>query len=108
MSLRVLLYLVAKLTTLTGMGRDVSEQMAQGKTWDSNAITPGQLHPSTSLEPSVAYSLTGTPFMDLLAASMRYWVARKLNTDPGWRDVRCCRSSSPGLPVLRRMHSSKS
>lgn len=36
------------------------------KTWDSNAITPG------------------TPFMDILAASLRYWVAYKLNTDPLW------------------------
>ena len=40
--------------------------MAQKKTWDSNAITPG------------------TPFMDILAASLRYWCAYKLNTDPAW------------------------
>jgi hypothetical protein len=40
------------------------------KTWDSNAITPG------------------TPFMDILAASLRYWVAYKLNTDPAWAKVR--------------------
>ena len=39
------------------------------RAWDSNAITPG------------------TPFMDLLAASLRYWVAHKMNTDPGWRDL---------------------
>lgn len=39
------------------------------KTWDSNAITPG------------------TPFMDILAASLRYWVAYKLNTDPAWKNV---------------------
>lgn len=25
--------------------------------------------------------------MDLLAASLRYWVVQKLNTDPGWKNV---------------------
>ena len=39
------------------------------KTWDHNAITPG------------------TPFMDILAACLRYWVAYKLNTDPAWEKV---------------------
>ena len=42
---------------------------AQKKTWDSNAITPG------------------TPFMDILAASLRYWCAYKVNTDPAWEKV---------------------
>lgn len=40
------------------------------KTWDSNAITPG------------------TPFMDTLAASLRYWVSYKLSTDPGWAKIK--------------------
>lgn len=40
------------------------------KTWDSNAITPG------------------TPFMDILASSLRYWVAYKLNTDPAWEKLK--------------------
>lgn len=40
------------------------------KVWDSNAITPG------------------TPFMDILALSLRYWIAYKLNTDPAWANVR--------------------
>jgi 5'-3' exoribonuclease 2 len=45
------------------------------KTWDSNAITPG------------------TPFMDILASSLRYWTAYKLNTDPAWAKVGMLRPS---------------
>jgi len=52
------------------MGKDIPEDQKTKEAWDSNAITPG------------------TPFMDLLAASLRYWVVRKMNTDPNWRDVR--------------------
>jgi 5'-3' exoribonuclease 2 len=51
------------------MGKEVSEEERNKKSWDSNAITPG------------------TPFMDLLANSLRYWVVKKLNTDPGWKNV---------------------
>lgn len=40
------------------------------KTWDSNSITPG------------------TPFMDLLAASLRYWVKYKSTTDPAWEKLK--------------------
>ncbi|KAI4861390.1 exoribonuclease Dhp1 [Hypoxylon rubiginosum] len=40
------------------------------KAFDSNAITPG------------------TPFMDILAGSLRYWCAYKLNTDPGWANTK--------------------
>ena len=42
----------------------------QKKTWDSNQITPG------------------TPFMDTLAKSLRYWCAYKINTDPAWATVK--------------------
>lgn len=52
------------------MGKTLSEEERNKKAWDSNAITPG------------------TPFMDLLAASLRYWVVLKMNQDPGWKDVR--------------------
>jgi 5'-3' exoribonuclease 2 len=48
--------------------QDLEEHVVQ-KTWDSNVITPG------------------TPFMDILAASLRYWIAYKLNTDPAWEKV---------------------
>lgn len=48
------------------MGKDLSEEFKGEKAWDSNAITPG------------------TPFMDKLAKSLRYWVRKKLNEDPGW------------------------
>ena len=40
------------------------------KAFDSNSITPG------------------TPFMDILASSLRYWCAYKLNTDPGWANMK--------------------
>ena len=40
------------------------------KTWDSNSITPG------------------TPFMHLLAASLRYWVSYKSSTDPAWEKLK--------------------
>jgi 5'-3' exoribonuclease 2 len=40
------------------------------KVFDSNSITPG------------------TPFMDILAGSLRYWCAYKLNTDPAWAKMK--------------------
>lgn len=54
----------------SAMGKTISDEEKNKKSWDSNAITPG------------------TPFMTLLAQSLRYWVAQKLNTDPGWKQVR--------------------
>ena len=53
-----------------GVVHEDATAMAQKKTWDSNAITPG------------------TPFMDILAASLRYWCAFKVNTDPAWEKVK--------------------
>ena len=53
-----------------GVVHEEATSMAQKKTWDSNAITPG------------------TPFMDTLAASLRYWCAYKANTDPAWEKVK--------------------
>ncbi|CAE6439706.1 hypothetical protein ACGC1H_000817 [Rhizoctonia solani] len=50
------------------LGHPVSEETTR-KPWDSNAITPG------------------TPFMDLLAQSLRYWVVQKQNSDPGWKNL---------------------
>ena len=52
------------------MGKTISEDDKDTIPWDSNAITPG------------------TPFMELLAKSLRYWVVQKLNNDPGWKQVR--------------------
>jgi 5'-3' exoribonuclease 2 len=51
------------------MGKELSEDEKSKESWDSNAITPG------------------TPFMDLLATSLRYWAVHKINTDPGWKQV---------------------
>jgi 5'-3' exoribonuclease 2 len=51
-------------------GDDAEETEQPKKAWDSNVITPG------------------TPFMRLLAQSLRYWVAYKLNTDPMWANLK--------------------
>ena len=57
------------LKSQNGGVHEFADSVAQKKTWDSNAITPG------------------TPFMDLLAASLRYWAAYKVNTDSAWAKV---------------------
>lgn len=57
------------LKMLKAGGKEIHESLENKKVWDSNAITPG------------------TPFMDTLATSLRYWVAYKLNTDPAWAKV---------------------
>lgn len=60
----------AALEEWKAAGLPVTDEATESKkVWDSNAITPG------------------TPFMDLLASSLRYWVAKKLNTDPGWKNL---------------------
>lgn len=51
------------------MGQTITEDEKNKVAWDSNAITPG------------------TPFMDLLAQSLKYWVVQKMNTDAGWKNV---------------------
>lgn len=48
---------------------ETDESIAK-KAFDSNTITPG------------------TPFMDILAISLRYWCQYKLNTDPGWAKLK--------------------
>ncbi|KAG1786321.1 5'-3 exoribonuclease [Suillus plorans] len=51
------------------MGKIITDDEKKKESWDSNAITPG------------------TPFMNLLTASLRYWVVEKMNADPGWKDL---------------------
>ena len=68
MSTSVLLAISRSKSLLSAMGKQVSDDEKK-ESWDSNAITPG------------------TPFMHLLASSLRYWVAQKMNMDPGWKDV---------------------
>lgn len=73
------------------MGKTLSEDEKNKTSWDSNAITPG------------------TPFMELLASSLRYWVVRKMNTDPGWKEVMSdarCSLVSPSYLALRWKSSS--
>ena len=77
------------------MGKTMSDEYKSEKAWDSNAITPG------------------TPFMDLLANSLRYWVAYKMNVDPGWANLQVIISdaSVPGegehkiMDFVRRQRS---
>lgn len=47
-----------------------SAEAVAKKAFDNNSITPG------------------TPFMDILASSLRYWCQYKLNTDPGWAKLK--------------------
>ncbi|KAJ5291215.1 5'-3' exoribonuclease 2 [Penicillium angulare] len=61
--------LLARQRAQKGEDAIMQEEVVQ-KTWDSNVITPG------------------TPFMDILAASLRYWIAYKLNTDPAWEKMK--------------------
>jgi 5'-3' exoribonuclease 2 len=70
---------VNALTPSVAMGKKVSDEEKTKQAWDSNAITPG------------------TPFMDLLAASLRYWVVQKMNTDPGWKNVSHCIAFRPRI-----------
>ncbi|TEB10909.1 putative 5-3 exonuclease [Coprinellus micaceus] len=58
------------------MGKEITDKDKDKKAWDTNAITPG------------------TPFMDLLAASLRFWVVQKMNKDAGWRNMQVIISDS--------------
>ncbi|KAA8898576.1 hypothetical protein TRICI_006532 [Trichomonascus ciferrii] len=51
-------------------GEVIDDAIKGKKAWDTNSITPG------------------TPFMEILATSLRYWVAYKLNNEPGWKDLK--------------------
>ncbi|KAJ6539062.1 XRN 5'-3' exonuclease N-terminus-domain-containing protein [Mycena capillaripes] len=60
------------------MGKEITDgDRKEG--WDTNAITPG------------------TPFMELLATSLRYWVVQKMNSDPGWKNIQVLISDA-GVP----------
>lgn len=65
-----------KMEEMEKRGEVIDEGIRHKKTWDSNAITPG------------------TPFMDILAESLRFWVAFKLANDPGWSKLQVIISDS--------------
>ncbi len=65
-----------KMEEMESRGEVIDESIRHKKTWDSNAITPG------------------TPFMDILAESLRFWVAYKLANDPGWSKLQVIISDS--------------
>ncbi|KAG8887726.1 5'-3' exoribonuclease 2 [Tulasnella sp. 332] len=58
------------------MGNVVPYGVLSKKSWDQNVITPG------------------TRFMSLLAASLRYWVVLKMNSDPTWKNLHVIVSDS--------------
>ena len=51
------------------LGEEYDNSASQRK-WDTNVITPG------------------TQFMSFLAECLKYWVAYKLDTEPGWKDLK--------------------
>ncbi|KAK9457117.1 exoribonuclease 2 [Dipodascopsis uninucleata] len=58
------------LEEMEALGKIIDDSLKGKRSWDTNVITPG------------------TPFMDLLALSIRYWTTFKLNNDPGWKNVK--------------------
>jgi 5'-3' exoribonuclease 2 len=58
------------LAQAEAQGQVIDEALKGKRRWDSNVITPG------------------TPFMKVLAKSLRYWTVYKLNNDPGWKDLK--------------------
>lgn len=62
--------LLQRQQSQNGESQESFEEAVIKKTWDTNQITPG------------------TPFMNVLALSLRYWVQWKLNTDPAWEKLK--------------------
>ncbi|PRT53837.1 5'-3' exoribonuclease 2 [Wickerhamiella sorbophila] len=59
-----------KIAEARRRGEEIDEAIHGKKAWDTNVITPG------------------TPFMEFLASSLRYWISFKLNSDPAWKDLK--------------------
>ncbi|KAJ8099407.1 XRN 5'-3' exonuclease N-terminus-domain-containing protein [Lipomyces tetrasporus] len=58
------------LEEMEAKGKAIDDSIKEKRSWDTNVITPG------------------TPFMDKLATAIRYWTIYKLNSDPGWKELK--------------------
>ncbi|KAK9235589.1 XRN 5'-3' exonuclease N-terminus-domain-containing protein [Lipomyces kononenkoae] len=58
------------LEEMEAKGSIIDGSIKDKRSWDTNVITPG------------------TPFMDKLATAIRYWTIYKLNSDPGWKELK--------------------
>ncbi|GBC03146.1 hypothetical protein RclHR1_00050054 [Rhizophagus clarus] len=69
-----------EIERIEASGQSIDQEVKSKKSFDSNCITPG------------------TPFMARLAVCLRYWIADKLNTEPGWKNLKVILSdaSVPG------------
>ena len=75
-----------------GALEEPQESEETGSKFDSNCITPG------------------TPFMDLVARSLRYYIHERINNDPAWQQIAVILSdaSVPGKENTKSLITSES
>lgn len=67
---------------------DKQELLKLVKQQNGGVLPPGHVDNSTRKAFDTNTITPGTPFMDILAASLRYWCQYKLNTDPAWAKLK--------------------